>query len=97
VAGAAAGVPIPKLPGGGGGAAASEGTTAAEAEQLAKRKATLDRQMAVRQETMRNLRRNLTTLRGELERADEATQDSVDAVLAKIQALLKAYDTLLPQ
>lgn len=123
VAGAATGVPAPKLPGtggatGAGGAAGAGGSPpvpggaastsaagtggaasapggagASEAEEPARRRATVERQQAIRQEAVRSLRRNLIALRNQVERAPD--QAAVDVILAQIRALLTAYDTLL--
>jgi hypothetical protein len=93
IAGAATGAPVPKLPGASGPSVPADGDEGTNPEQLAKRKAKVERQLAVRAQAIRNLRRDLAALRGQLERAQD--QAAVDTVLEQVQALLKAHDILL--
>jgi hypothetical protein len=91
VAGAAAGAPGIKLPTK-DSQPPDSGTDGAKAQEVAAKKAKLERQAAVRAETIRSLRRQLVVLRAQLERADAT---GVGAVLQQVQSLLKAHDTLL--
>jgi hypothetical protein len=94
VAGAAAGIPIPKPA---GSASQGKASTAAgdPAEQLARRKATVERSAALRGEAIKRLQRQLTVLRDELARVDVNKKEAVNALLSKFQSVLKAYDVML--
>jgi hypothetical protein len=94
VAGAAAGVPVPKLPGAGGAASpvGADGSSA-DAELATKRKTAIDRKAAVHAAALSGLRRQIVALRGELERA--TNQAAVDEVLGRIRSVLDVYATTL--
>lgn len=93
VAGAAFGVPVPKLPGAGGssGPAPADGE-GAESEAIAKRKAKVDRQASVRAGVIAGLRRQLSAMRGQLDRADGGNQAEIDALNSQLQGILEAYE-----
>lgn len=96
VAGAAAGVPVPKLPGAGGAApAANADDGGTEAEALAKRKATVERQAALRAAVVAGLRRQLGPLRAQLDRTDAGNRAAVDAILSQMRSVLEAHETAL--
>jgi hypothetical protein len=94
VAGAAAGIPTPKLP---GSVSQGKDSTGAgdPAEQLARRKVTVERFAAQRAEAIRGLQRKLTALRDEFAIVDVNNPKAVDALLSRFQAVLKAYDAML--
>jgi hypothetical protein len=93
VAGAAVGVPIPKLPGtaDSGKAEAAEST---DAEKLAKRDATVEQQSAVRAQAIRGLRQRLQVLRDQLQGVSQSDTKATAAALAQFRSVLNAYEAV---
>lgn len=94
IAGAAAGLPIPNVP---GSTSQGKDSTAQRdpAEQLAVRKATVERSAALREGAIKGLQRQLIMLRDEFKIVDVDQKPAVDALLSKFHSVLKAYDVVL--
>jgi hypothetical protein len=94
IAGAAAGLPIPKVSG-----ATSQGKDSTEkgdpAEQLAVRKATVERSAALREGAIKGLQRQLIMLRDEFAVVDVNDATAIEALLSKFHSMLKAYEVVL--
>lgn len=94
VAGAALGAPLPRLPGQAAARDEASGATDSELEALLKRKAAVERLAASRAVAVRGLRQQLTLLRGQLQRVNQADQAAVNALLAQFRSVLKAYEAV---
>ena len=93
VAGAAVGAPIPKLPGT-ADSGKPESTEGADAEKLARRDATVERQAAVRAQSIRGLRLRMQTLRDQLQRIDPNDTQAAATALAQLRSVLSAYESV---